>query len=348
MKVVTVMILIVFLISLKYIFWRLVNPKSSRSEVFCSNSSPNFVNLSAPSNVSMVRLWMLYLVLDVDALGFFCWDNFLFLLVDRDGASLDQVDFFGILLKGIDESTRMSIYFILLSVIFVVNLLIRWSTSFYCSIVIRLRRYLANLMFPRSSYSSACWRRWSFLWLAKFRFTCFNWFFANFRLLMIVLMQYLSMFAGRFIVLMLWFIFSSFDVLPNVCHFINIHRDTSRMVLARSGDHGSRCSILLREASTSRSPLVIKLSSASIFGMSLLVSLLVFMSPFSLSDCRIMSCCFTYASRIYLYFLLVWCRLIVKTCLRVRYCFGIGFVVGIASRRQWRYIGARMGILDWM
>ena len=111
------------------------------------------------------------------------------------------------------------------------------------------------------------------------------------------------MFIGRFIVLMIWFILLSFDILLNLCGFINLHRDTSRMTLARSGDRDSRCSILLREASASSTPLVIRLSSASIFVMSLLVSILVLMILFILSDYRIMSCCFTYAWRICLYFI---------------------------------------------
>ena len=102
---------------------------------------------------------------------------------------------------------------------------------------------------------------------------------------MIFFKQFRSMFTGRFIVFIIYFILSSFDILPNLIVFINSHRDTSRMVLARSVDYGSRCSILLREASAFSTPLVIRLSSASIFVMSLLVSLLVFMSPFILSDC---------------------------------------------------------------
>ena len=111
------------------------------------------------------------------------------------------------------------------------------------------------------------------------------------------------MFIGRFIVLMIWFILLSFDILLNLCGFINLHRDTSRMTLARSGDRGSRCYILSREASASSTPLVIRLSSASIFVMSLLVSILVLMILFILSDYRIMSCCFTYAWRVCLYFI---------------------------------------------
>ena len=179
--------------------------------------------------------------------------------------------------------------------LFCVNLLMCWCNSFCCSIVIRLCRCLANFMFPRFLYFSACWRRWSSLWLVEFRFTYFNWFCPTFKLLMIILMQSLLMFTGHFIVLMIWIIFSSFDILPNLCDFINFHRDTSRMALARSGGHGSRCSILLREASASSTHLMSRFSSASIFIMSLLVSVLVFTIPFILCDCRIMSCCFTYA-----------------------------------------------------
>ena len=281
-----------FFISLKYIFWRLVSPKSSKSAVPCSNSSPNFVKLSLPSNI--LKGLIVHVVLCAWCR---CTE---FCLLIYFSISFDwlrrqnQVDFW-ILSKGIDVSIGMSIYFILLVVFFVSLLMCCWSTSFCSLIVIRLCRCLANFMIPRISHSSACWHRWSSVWLAEFRFTYFNWFWANFRLLMIVLVQSLSMFTNRFIVLMIWFILSSFDILPNLCDFINFHRDTSRMALARSGGHGSRCSILLREASASSTHLMSRLSSVSIFIMSLLVSVLVFTIPFILCDCRIMSCCFTYA-----------------------------------------------------
>ena len=74
-----------------------------------------------------------------------------------------------------------------------------------------------------------------------------------------------------FIVLMILFIFSFFDILPNLCDFINFHRNTSRVALARSGDHVLLYSFLLREASVYSTHVEISLSSASIFGMSLMV-----------------------------------------------------------------------------
>ena len=64
------------------------------------------------------------------------------------------------------------------------------------------------------------------------------------------------------------------------------------MALPRLVDHGSRCSILLREALAFSTPVVISLSSESIFVMSLLVSLFVFMSPFILSIFLMISCFF--------------------------------------------------------
>ena len=142
-----------------------------------------------PSNFLRIRLCMLYLVFDADALSFVCWDTFLFLLVDWNGVSLDQVVFLDFI-KGY-RCVYWNVYiFYFARRLFCVNLLMCWRTSFCCSIVIRLRRCLANFMFTRSSYSSACWRRWSSLWLAEFRFTCFNWFWATFRLLIIFLCNF--------------------------------------------------------------------------------------------------------------------------------------------------------------
>ena len=249
----------------------------------------------------MVQLCMFYLVFNVDTLNLFCWDTFLFLLIYWVGASLGQEDFLGFYHRvSMSLLECLCIWYCWTS--FFVNLLMCWCTSFCCSIVIRFRKYLANFMFKRSSYSSAYWRRWYSLWFAEFRFTCFNWFCAIFRMLVIVLIQSPSIFTGCFIVLMIWFIFSSFGILPHLCDFIDFHRDTSRMALPRLGDHGSRCSILLRKASASSTPVVISLSSESIFVMSLLVSLFVFMSPFILSIFLMMSFFFTYAWRVFLYF----------------------------------------------
>ena len=111
--------------------------------------------------------------------------------------------------------------------------------------------------------------------------------------LLIVLMQKISIFTGRFIVLMIHFIFASFDILPNFSDFINFHRDTSRIALASSGENGSRFYISFRDASSASALFVIILSSASIFVMYSMVSLIDFMSSLMLSVCSIMLHCLT-------------------------------------------------------
>ena len=127
----------------------------------------------------------------------------------------------------------------------------------------------------------------------------FNYFFAIFRFLFIVLMQSLSIFTGRFIVLVVFFIFSYFDILPNLSDFINVHRNTSRMVLWRSSDHDSQFSIRCRDASTYINPLLIRLFSASIIGMYSMVILFDFMSSLILSVYSMMLCCLTNSWRLF-------------------------------------------------
>ena len=143
-----------FSISLKYIFCRLINPKPSRSVVHWRNSSPNFVKLSLPSSVLMVVLYMYNFVPDVYTLSFVCWDTFLFNLASRVDASLDQEDVLGFcqrILMGMLECLCIWCWW----VSFCMNLLMCWCTFFCCSIVIRFCKCPANVMFPRSSYSSA-------------------------------------------------------------------------------------------------------------------------------------------------------------------------------------------------
>ena len=91
---------------------------------------------------------------------------------------------------------------------------------------------------------------------------------------MIFFKQFRSMFTGRFIVFIIYFILSSFDILPNLSDYINFHRDTSRIALASVGNQGSRFSILFSDASTTRVSVVMRLPSSSICGMSLMVSVL--------------------------------------------------------------------------
>ena len=210
--------------------------------------------------------------------------------------------------------------------LFSMNLLMRWCTSVCCSIEIGLRRCLVNFnfMFPRSLHYSIYWRRWSSLWLANFCFTCFNLFCATLRLLMMFLMQCLSMFTYLFIVLMILFIFSFFDILPNLCDFINFHRNTSRVALARSGDHVLLYSFLLREASVYSTHVEISLSSASIFGRSLMFSLLNFHESVYFVWLLNGVVLFYIRLEIFLvFFLLVWYFLIVLIYLIGRYCFGL-------------------------
>ena len=133
-------------------------------------------------------------------------------------------------------------------------------------------------------------------------FTFLNWFWATLRLFVIVFKQFRSMFTGRFIVSMIYFILSYFDILPCLSDFINFHRDTSRIALASVGDQGSRFSILFSDASAARVPVVMRLSSSSIYGMSLMVSVLFFIHSLILSVCAIMLWCLTNAYRCYLYF----------------------------------------------
>ena len=103
-------------------------------------------------------------------------------------------------------------------------------------------------------------------------FTFFNCVSTVFKFLQICFKQFISILTGRFIVSMISFILSSFDILPSLSDLINFHRDTSRMTLASSGDHGSRFYIRFRDASVSSDPLIIRFSSASILGMYSMVS----------------------------------------------------------------------------
>ena len=70
-------------------------------------------------------------------------------------------------------------------------------------------------------------------------------------------------------------------------------------------DQGSRFSILLRDASVSSVPMVMRLSSSSIRGMSLMVNVLFLISSLILFVCSIILCFFTNAWRYCLYLLLV-------------------------------------------
>ena len=107
---------------------------------------------------------------------------------------------------------------------------------------------------------------------------------------MMFLMQCLSMFTYLFIVLIFLFIFSFFDILPNLCDFINFHRNTSRIAFARMENQCFRFSIYFRDASTSSVPVVMRLSSSSIRGMPLMVSVLFMIRSLILSVCSIMLC----------------------------------------------------------
>ena len=153
----------------KYIFCRLVNPKPSRVAVPWSMLSPNWVRLFAPRSEFRGS------IVNVVPCAWWRWSEFrlfMYRSMSSDWSSHRHSlsgSFFGILSSGMLLSIGMSIYFILLDFFFVVvNLPICWWTSFCCSIVIRFRKCLANVIFPRSSYSSACWRRWSSLCVAAF------------------------------------------------------------------------------------------------------------------------------------------------------------------------------------
>ena len=118
---------------------------------------------------------------------------------------------------------------------------------------------------------------------------------------MMVFIQSRSMFTGSFIVSMISLILSSFDILPSLSNFINFHRDTSRITFARMGDQGSQFSIRFRDTSASSVPVVMRLSSSSIWGMSLTVSVLFVIRSLILSVCSIILCFLTNAWRCCLY-----------------------------------------------
>ena len=129
-----------FFISLKYIFWRLVSPKSSKLAVPCSNSSPNFVKLSLPSNI--LKGLIVHVVLCAWCR---CTE---FCLLIYFSISFDwlrrqnQVDF-RILSKGIDASIGVSIYFILLVVFFCESadvLLVYFFMFFNCYNIVQMSR----------------------------------------------------------------------------------------------------------------------------------------------------------------------------------------------------------------
>ena len=107
---------------------------------------------------------------------------------------------------------------------------------------------------------------------------------------MIVFIQSLSMLTGRLIVSKIPLILSPFDILPSLSDFVNFHRNTSRIAFARMGNQGFRFSIYFRDASTSSVPVVMRLSSSSIRGMPLMVSVLFIIRSLILSVCSIMLC----------------------------------------------------------
>ena len=74
-------------------------------------------------------------------------------------------------------SLRMVISFNpLFSFTFMKDWIFRWRETFY-SIVMRLRRYLTCLMFPRILSSSASWFRWISRWFVASLFMSFRYFF---------------------------------------------------------------------------------------------------------------------------------------------------------------------------
>ena len=89
------------------------------------------------------------------------------------------------------------------------------------------------------------------------------------------------------------FNFLFFDILPSLSDFTSFHMNTSRMAFTKSGDQGSRLSVLLKEASASSVPFVIRLFRSSINGISSMVSLFVLMSSLILSVCAMMLWCLT-------------------------------------------------------
>ena len=137
--------------------------------------------------------------------------------------------------------------------------------------------------------------------MVAFCFTFFICVSAVFKFLQIIFKQFLLIVTGRFIVSMISFILSSFDILPSLSKFINFYRDTSRIAFARSGDQISRFLILLSDASASRVPVVMRLSISSMCGISFMVSVLFLIPSLILSVCVISLWRFTNAWRYCLY-----------------------------------------------
>ena len=182
-----------FCISLKFKLLRLASP----SRIFCR------MKRSCPCVVGSVMgwRWMVFLALGLNGRRFFEWSAFLF------GSVISSYWLSGLCLEMVFQlivlSLGMAISFNpLLSVAYLKDFIFQWRST-CCSIVMRQRRYLACLMFPRIYSSSTSWFRWVSQWFAASIFMYFRCFCYTLRYVEIWFNLLQCMFVGKWLK---WFV----------------------------------------------------------------------------------------------------------------------------------------------